>query len=76
MTSIPIEGARPSARRVALSIPRVRPELGALLVLAALLNLWALDRNGFANDYYSAAVRAMSSDWHALSTAPSMQPAR
>jgi 4-amino-4-deoxy-L-arabinose transferase-like glycosyltransferase len=66
MTSIPIEGARPSARRIALSIPRVRPELGALLALAALLNLWALDRNGFANEYYSAAARAMSSDWHAF----------
>jgi 4-amino-4-deoxy-L-arabinose transferase-like glycosyltransferase len=66
MTSIPIEGARPSARRVALSIPRVRPELAALLVLAALLHLWALDRNGFANEYYSAAVQAMSSDWHAF----------
>jgi hypothetical protein len=34
MTSIPIEGARPAARRLALSVPRVRPELGALLVLA------------------------------------------
>ena len=29
-----------------------------------LLNLWALDRNGWANDYYSAAVRSMSSSWH------------
>ncbi len=66
MTSIPIEGARPSARRIALSLPRVRPELAVLVGLAALLNLWALQRNGFANEYYSAAVRAMSSDWHAF----------
>jgi 4-amino-4-deoxy-L-arabinose transferase-like glycosyltransferase len=66
MTSIPVEGPRPFARRIALSLPRVRPELAALLVLAGLLNLWALDRNGFANEYYSAAVRAMSSDWHAF----------
>ena len=28
------------------------------------LNLWALNRNGWANDYYSAAVRSMSSSWH------------
>jgi 4-amino-4-deoxy-L-arabinose transferase-like glycosyltransferase len=66
MTSIPIEGARPAPRRLALSLTRVRPELAALLGLAALLNLWALQRNGFANEYYSAAVRAMSSDWHAF----------
>ena len=66
MTSIPIEGPRPGARRIALSLPRVRPELAALLALAGLLNLWALSRNGFANEYYSAAVRAMSTDWHAF----------
>ncbi len=32
--------------------------------LAAVLNLWALSRNGWANDYYAAAVRSMSSSWH------------
>ncbi len=41
-----------------------RPELIALLVLAAVLNLWALGQNGWANEYYSAAVRSMSSSWH------------
>ncbi len=59
----------PETRRVrsrALSIPAVRPELAALLVLAGVLYLWALDRNGFANEYYSAAVRAMSTNWHAF----------
>src|SRR5215218_3187858 len=66
MTSIPIEAARRAPRRLALSVPRVRPELAALLGVAGLLNLWALQRNGFANEYYSAAVRAMSSDWHAF----------
>ena len=40
------------------------PSWSALLALAALLNLWALARNGWANDYYSAAVRSMSSSWH------------
>src|SRR6478609_1680282 len=43
---------------------RPRAELGALIVLAAALNLWALGENGWANDYYSAAVRSMSSSWH------------
>jgi 4-amino-4-deoxy-L-arabinose transferase-like glycosyltransferase len=42
------------------------PELGVLLVLAALLYLWALNRNGFANLFYSAAVRSMSTSWHAF----------
>ncbi len=50
------------ARRLALRAPR--PELLGLLVLAAVLNLWALSRNGWANDYYSAAVRSMSASWH------------
>ncbi len=40
------------------------PELVGLLALAGVLNLWALSRNGWANTYYSAAVRSMSSSWH------------
>jgi 4-amino-4-deoxy-L-arabinose transferase-like glycosyltransferase len=28
------------------------------------LYLWSLSKNGWANDYYSAAVRSMSSSWH------------
>jgi 4-amino-4-deoxy-L-arabinose transferase-like glycosyltransferase len=50
--------ARPRER----ALPR--PELAGLLALAALLNLWSLSRNGFANDYYGAAVRSMSTSWH------------
>ena len=58
-----LTGLRPErARRLALRGPR--PELVGLLMLAALLNLWALSRNGWANDYYSAAVRSMSTSWH------------
>ena len=41
-----------------------RPELAALLTLAGVLNMWALGPNGWANSYYSAAVRSMSSSWH------------
>jgi 4-amino-4-deoxy-L-arabinose transferase-like glycosyltransferase len=44
--------------------PRLRPELVGLVALAALLNLWALSRNGWANEYYSAAVRSMTTSWH------------
>src|SRR4051812_16316340 len=51
--------------RPALAIRTIkRPELAALLVLAAVLNLWALDHNGWANEYYSAAIRSMASSWH------------
>jgi 4-amino-4-deoxy-L-arabinose transferase-like glycosyltransferase len=51
-------------RFMALSRRLPRPELALLLVLAAALNLWSLSKNGLANDYYSAAVRSMSSSWH------------
>ena len=54
--------ARSSLRLRSLSRPR--PELAALLLLAAVLNLWALSRNGFANSYYAATVRSMASSWH------------
>ena len=59
----PRSGAGPASM---LRISRPRPELAALLVLAAVLNLWALGRNGWANEYYSAAVRSMSTSWHAF----------
>ncbi len=51
-------------RLAALSRRLPRPELALLLVLAAVLYLWSLSKNGWANDYYSAAVRSMSSSWH------------
>src|SRR5213595_3211261 len=52
-------------RRPALSVRALaRPELPVLLLLAFLLNVWALDQNGWANEYYSAAVRSMASSWH------------
>jgi 4-amino-4-deoxy-L-arabinose transferase-like glycosyltransferase len=54
----------PRARRLAGALGRVYPEIALLAGLAAVLNLWALSRNGFANDYYAAAVRSMSVSWH------------
>jgi 4-amino-4-deoxy-L-arabinose transferase-like glycosyltransferase len=41
-----------------------RPELAVLLALAAVLYLWSLSKNGWANDYYAAAVRSMAGSWH------------
>src|SRR4051794_978846 len=42
----------------------VAPELLVLLAIAAVLDLWALDRNGYANSYYAGAVRSMTQSWH------------
>src|SRR5437667_2709022 len=52
----------PLTRVRALRLPA--PELLGLAALTAVLNLWNLSRNAWANDYYSAAVRSMSSSWH------------
>jgi 4-amino-4-deoxy-L-arabinose transferase-like glycosyltransferase len=41
-----------------------RPELIGLLALTAVLDLWNLSINGWANSYYAAAVRSMSTSWH------------
>jgi 4-amino-4-deoxy-L-arabinose transferase-like glycosyltransferase len=57
-------GSRTGALRGRLAW--LHPELFGLLALAAVLNLWALDQNGWANTYYSAAVRSMASSWHAF----------
>jgi 4-amino-4-deoxy-L-arabinose transferase-like glycosyltransferase len=57
-------GWQSRSRTSALAARVPRPELLALMALAALLNLWALSRNGWANEYYSAAVRSMASNWH------------
>jgi 4-amino-4-deoxy-L-arabinose transferase-like glycosyltransferase len=43
-----------------------RPALCALLAVTALLYLWDLSRNGYANDFYSAAVRAGTRSWKAF----------
>jgi 4-amino-4-deoxy-L-arabinose transferase-like glycosyltransferase len=38
--------------------------LAGVLGVAALLNLYRLAQNGYANTYYSAAVRSMLASWH------------
>lgn len=44
----------------------VRPALGLLLAVTALLYLWGLDAAGWANEYYAAAVQAGTQSWKAL----------
>jgi 4-amino-4-deoxy-L-arabinose transferase-like glycosyltransferase len=43
-----------------------RPALLALLVLTALLYILGLSRNGWANDFYAAAVQAGTKSWKAF----------
>ncbi len=60
-------GARRSERarsRSAADWLRAHYELLPLLGLTAFLNLWNLSLNGWANTYYSAAVRSMATSWH------------
>jgi 4-amino-4-deoxy-L-arabinose transferase-like glycosyltransferase len=57
---------RRSPRALAPALERIgaRPELICLLGVAGVLNLWGLSINGWANTYYAAAVRSMSTSWH------------
>jgi 4-amino-4-deoxy-L-arabinose transferase-like glycosyltransferase len=43
-----------------------RPALFSLLAVTALLYLWDLSRNGYANDFYAAAVQAGTRSWKAF----------
>ena len=56
--------ARRRLRPHSLALRRIWPETLALALLAGVLDLWDLSRNGWANTYYSAAVRSMSGSWH------------
>jgi 4-amino-4-deoxy-L-arabinose transferase-like glycosyltransferase len=63
---LPARTARLGQRAVPrlISGARARPELVGVLVVAAALNLWGLSTNGWANTFYSAAVRSMTTSWH------------
>lgn len=58
----------PSTRRRTLDLERLRESapLTGLLVLTAVLYLWSLSRNGWANQYYAAAVQAGTHSWKAF----------
>jgi 4-amino-4-deoxy-L-arabinose transferase-like glycosyltransferase len=40
--------------------------LGGIVLVALGLRAWALDQNGYGNEYYSAGVRSMLASWHNL----------
>lgn len=54
------------ARAVRTPLPWEYIGLAALLTVTAGTFLWGLDRNGWANPYYSAAAQAGSQDWKAF----------
>jgi 4-amino-4-deoxy-L-arabinose transferase-like glycosyltransferase len=57
----------PESRPVADENPRyARPALAALLLVTAVAYLWDIDRNGWGNSFYAAAVQAGSMDWSAF----------
>jgi 4-amino-4-deoxy-L-arabinose transferase-like glycosyltransferase len=64
MSATTHDGLRVAARPRLRALVPPRPEVAVLLVLAGALNLWALSRNGWANDYYAGAVRSMAGSWH------------
>ena len=75
-TSVPVRrratgGSGASRARRLLRGPQAdprwaRPALYGLLALTALLYLWGLTRNGWANDFYAAAVQAGTKSWKAF----------
>jgi 4-amino-4-deoxy-L-arabinose transferase-like glycosyltransferase len=74
-TSVPLPrhatGTRPGRGRRLLRGPETdppwaRPALFGLLTLTAVLYLWDLTRNGWANDFYAAAVQAGTKSWKAF----------
>ncbi len=61
-----LRSPRPWSRPAPRIVPalRARPELLGVMAIAAVLNLWGLSINGWANTFYSAAVRSMATSWH------------
>jgi 4-amino-4-deoxy-L-arabinose transferase-like glycosyltransferase len=54
----------PRVRGLRVSLAPRHAALAGVLGFSALLNLWALDQNGWANTYYSGAVDSMLRSWH------------
>jgi 4-amino-4-deoxy-L-arabinose transferase-like glycosyltransferase len=67
--SDPVEASprRAGSRAVVTSytIGRDKVLYGGLLALTAIAYLWGLSKNGYANEYYAAAVQAGSKSWKA-----------
>lgn len=65
-TKAPLAPAPESVQASARPLPWDRVGLVVLLLATTASFLWGLDRNGWANPYYSAAAQAGSHDWKAF----------
>ena len=67
MTTIsdPVEATTPRAITTQYTLSRDKILYGGLLALTAIAYLWGLSKNGYANEYYAAAVQAGSKSWKA-----------
>ncbi len=69
IVSDPVEAsprrAGPQAISTQYTIGRDKILYGGLLVLTAIAYLWGLSKNGYANEFYAAAVQAGSTSWKA-----------
>jgi 4-amino-4-deoxy-L-arabinose transferase-like glycosyltransferase len=73
-TATPVPAASDRARQLLKRLVRgheadprwARPALLGVLAITALLYLWDLGRNGYANDFYAAAVQAGTKSWKAF----------
>ncbi|WUJ73423.1 glycosyltransferase family 39 protein [Kribbella soli] len=61
----PVEATRPRSIATQYTLSRDKVLYGGLLVLTAIAYLWGLSKNGYANEYYAAAVQAGSKSWKA-----------
>ncbi len=68
MTTQVMPGTRPAQAAAAPEgDPRwARPAMWGVLVLAAVLYMWALGSNGYANNYYAAAIYSGTQSWKAF----------
>ena len=57
--------AGPRAFAISSAIGRDKALFGGLLLLTAIAYLWGLSKNGYANEFYAAAVQAGSTSWKA-----------
>ena len=57
--------AGPRALALPVAIGRDKALFGGLLLLTAIAYLWGLSKNGYANEFYAAAVQAGSTSWKA-----------
>ncbi|TDO62666.1 4-amino-4-deoxy-L-arabinose transferase-like glycosyltransferase [Kribbella sp. VKM Ac-2571] len=61
----PVEATRPRAITTQYTLGKDKVLYGGLLALTAIAYLWGLSKNGYANEYYAAAVQAGSTSWKA-----------